>query len=193
MVAVLPPGCVTVSVPPSIAVIWPTTVGSTTTIAVTVYVPSAARCWPRWTLSPTARSPTAILAPPLVMVVASVTATVRVQPSSVLSATFEPLMAVIVMSLRPKPKPKPPKPSRRPGLPPKPWRGRSGFVVPGAALAARAGADGSAPVPEVVAGSVAADGDGDAPIAAITPTATRSADPATIPARAAAERARDGR
>ena len=37
---------------------------------------------------------------------------------------------------------------------------------------------------------VAADGDGDAPIAATTPTATRSAEPATIPTRAAVERPR---
>ena len=60
-------------------------------MAVTVYVPSlgravsAIRTW-----SPTARSPTAIVAPPLVIFVSAVTAIVRVQPSSVLSETFEP-------------------------------------------------------------------------------------------------------
>ena len=43
-----------------------------------------------------------------------------------------------------------------------------------------------------VVGSVAADGEGDAPIAATAPTTNRNAEPATIPTRAAVERAPDG-
>src|SRR6476469_4852977 len=109
IVADVPPGWVTVMVSPLMAVTWPPVVGRTTLIAVTVYVPSAARFWANTIWSPTARSDTAIVAPPLVMVVVLVTEMVRVQPSSVFSARSEPLIAVIVMSRAPS-RPKAPGP-----------------------------------------------------------------------------------
>ena len=84
---------------------------------VTVYVPSLARSWRRATWSPTARSPRAIVAPPLVMVVESVTVIVRVQPSSVLSEMVEPSMAVMVMSWNPMPMPGNPPRKPIPGIP----------------------------------------------------------------------------
>ena len=56
-----------------------------------------------------------IVAPPLVIVVVSVTSIVRVQPSSVASESDEPSMAVIVMSW--KPMPGPPRIPNPPGPP----------------------------------------------------------------------------
>src|SRR4051812_36827689 len=178
-------------VSPSILLISPTTVGRTTTIAVTVYVPSLAFSWRNRMESPTARSPRRMIAPPFVMVVESVTAIVRVQPSSVLSDRDEPSMAVMVMSR--KPTPTPGNPPRKPNIGPPFWPARPGalpfgFAAFGSALAAGAGApadaDGSAPAADV--GSL--EGPGDAPIAAATPTRTRRADPVITPTRVAVER-----
>ena len=92
-----------------------------TSIRVTEYVPSVDRSWPSRTVSPTLRSPTLAGAPPRVIVVLSVTLTVRVQPSAVLSATLEPLTAVIVIGPKTEPPPRPangppPKPKRNPPI-----------------------------------------------------------------------------
>ena len=70
-------------------------------MAVTLYEPSVAFFWGNRISSPTARSPTVIVAPPLVIVVVESTVIVRVQPSSVLSERDDPSIAVIVMSRNP--------------------------------------------------------------------------------------------
>src|SRR4029078_11576191 len=113
-----------------------------TLIAVTVYVPSVAPSWAKAIWSPTARSDTAIVAPPLVIVVVLVTEMVRVQSSPVFRDRWDPLIAVIVMSRAPN-RPKPPRPKPPgPPKPPKPCRSLSGLLVPGAALEP-GGADGA--------------------------------------------------
>ena len=147
-------------------------------IAVTVYVPSSARSWAKAIWSPTARSPTAMVAPPLVIVVVLVTVMVRVQPSSVLErevgavdrgdrdvAEAEPAEAAEAHGR-----------CRRSRAGP-PWARSS----PGAALVSGAVDE---PGAAEAAGSAPVDGDGDAPIAATAPTTKRNAAPATIPTRA---------
>src|SRR5512147_910603 len=122
-----------------------------------VYDPSLALVWPNTIWSPTFRSLSAMVWPPLVIVVELPTVIVRVQPSSVLSDRLEPLIAVIEISpKRPNLKPGPPRMSspapRIPILGPMPSNGAAGLagvVVPESGLAA--GAD---------------DGEGEAPIAA---------------------------
>src|SRR6478752_8026196 len=115
------------------AVTSPTTVGRTTTMAVTSYEPSAAFFWANRISSPTLRSPTVIVAPPLVIVVVDPTLIVRVQPSAVLSAMSEPLIALIVTPRNP-PGPNAPSSPGPPGRATPPGHGnapRSGTVVRG--------------------------------------------------------------
>ena len=111
------------------------------------------------------------------MVVVSVIAIVRVQPSSVFSDTFEPLMAVIVMSRKP-PRRRSPRPAAKRF---NPAPSRFGATVPGAALAAGAAlgaALGSAPIAV----------DGDVAIAPTTATTASTRRAAAMPARTVPER-----
>ena len=137
--------------------------------------------------------------PPLVMVVSSVTVMVRVHPSSVLSDSFEPSMAVIVMPPKPRPKPPPnaPKPFRSPlfesGFAGSTRWTPAGSVACGAAAGAwLAGAalDGSETEGAALAGvslaaaelAALADGSGDAAMTATTGTIRATMASVTMPA-----------
>ena len=98
MVALPPPFWSTVIESVPTAVTWPPTTGRTTRTWLIVYDPSLAFVSPKTIWSPTLRSPTAMVWPPLVIVVELPTVIVRVQPSSVLSDRFEPSIVAIVMS-----------------------------------------------------------------------------------------------
>src|SRR6516165_841534 len=151
--------------------------------------------------SPTARSPTPIVLPALVIVVELVTVMVRVQPSGVLSDRSDPLMAVIVMSPKPippaPPRPGPPRPKgarnprtagpRKPNGPPGPRCAPllPPLPLPGAPLEFGAAVEfgfaavlGSAPVAAV----------GPTAMTATTPMITRAATAARIPNREAETR-----
>src|SRR5439155_26441081 len=129
------------------------------------------RIWRRATWSPTFRSPTAIVWPPFVIVVPDVTVIVRVQPSTVLSETFEPSIAVIV--IWPKPPRNPPSPSfPRPFCPRSPNPNPNPFGPPPKTF--------HGPLPSRVVGGLACpdaageapadEGEGDATATAAAPT-----------------------
>ncbi len=98
-----PPLPLTVMVVASTAVTSPALIGVGTTMVSMAYVPSAFRVWVNRTVSPTWRSPTVIVLPPLVMTVELVRVMVRVQPSSVASEICGALIARIVIGPRPTP------------------------------------------------------------------------------------------
>ena len=175
---VVPSRRLTVNPSPEVSVTVPATLGRITSSEVTVYVPSLALVWPMRTWSPVLRSDSVAEAPPRVILTASVTATVRVQPSAVVRVTFEPAIELIVIG----PTTEPPRGPPPAGPPPKPNGPRkAGPGPPDPKSNPKPPGNGKvfAP-PPVGAGAPDADGDGDAARATDTAkTANRTAPIAT--------------
>ncbi len=104
------------------------------------------RVWRKRTWSPTLRSDTWIVCPPLVSWTESVIVIVRVQPSSVLRLMSLPLIDVIVMSRKPKP-----------GRPKRPKSGTAAGPLPGTVGVVVRPAGGRSEFDELGAGDAASD------------------------------------